>query len=82
VLSIKIDGLEEFVQEKIDQALAARTPEPDGWIDSKDAAAYLGITLASLHNLVSSGKLPRHGEPGTRLRFRREDLDAYVGRRS
>lgn len=79
MLEIKIEGLEALVEEKVAAALDARTPDT-GWLDSKEAAAYLGLARSTLHDLVSDGKLPRHGEPGTKLRFRREDLDAYATR--
>jgi excisionase family DNA binding protein len=54
----------------------------DGWLDSAQAADYLDVSRARLHNLVSAGRLPRHGPKGHALRFRRAELDAYVeGRR-
>jgi excisionase family DNA binding protein len=49
----------------------------DDWLDSKAAAEYLGISVGTVHNLVSEGKLPRHGPKGSRQRFRRSELDTY-----
>jgi excisionase family DNA binding protein len=72
----------EEIRAVVREELAAQT---GGWLDSKEAAAYLGISVPSLHNAVSDGRLQRHGEKGHGLRFRRADLDAYVatrGRRS
>jgi excisionase family DNA binding protein len=50
----------------------------EGWLNAQEAADYLGVSRASLHNLVSAGRLPRHGERGTALRFRPSDLDVYA----
>ncbi len=55
------------------------------WLTARQAADYLTITVPALHNLVSTGRLPRHGEKGHAIRLRRADLDAYLetrGRRS
>jgi excisionase family DNA binding protein len=56
----------------------------DPWYTTAEAATYLGVAPGTIRNLVCSGALPpRHGPPGTRLRFRRSELDAYAeGRRS
>ena len=50
----------------------------DGWLNSKDAAAYLGITANALHKLTSARTLPFSQErPGGACYFQRADLDAY-----
>lgn len=57
----------------------------DGWLNSDEAAGYIGTSRAQIHNLVSQGRLPRHGAKGSGLKFRRADLDEYLrtrGRRS
>jgi excisionase family DNA binding protein len=76
VVELRIDGLEELLRQVIREELAAA--RSDGWLRTPAAAEYLGISVPQLHNLVSSGRLPRHGKPGSRLRFRRADLDAYA----
>jgi len=48
------------------------------WLTARQAAAYLSISVPALHNLVSAGRLPRHGEKGHAIRLRRSDLDAYL----
>jgi excisionase family DNA binding protein len=79
MLEIHIDGLEDLLRRVVREELAAQA---DGWLGSREAAKYLGISVGRLHNLVSSGDLPRRGEKGTGLRFRRADLDTYAeGRR-
>jgi excisionase family DNA binding protein len=74
-LDVRIDGLEELLRRVVREELTASA---DGWLTAKEAAEYLGISAASIHNLVSQGRLTRHGEKGTALRFRRGDLDAYA----
>jgi excisionase family DNA binding protein len=50
----------------------------DDWLDAPAAGDYLGCSVGQVRNLVSEGRLPRHGPKGHRLRFRRSELDAYV----
>src|SRR6266571_1421750 len=81
---ITIEGLEELVERIVDEKVRAALPErePNRWLTSQEAAEYLGLAVATIHDLVNDGRLPRHGEKRHRLRFRREDLDAYAeGRR-
>jgi excisionase family DNA binding protein len=73
-MEIRIDGWEETLRHIIREEF---TRDRDGWLDAAAAAEYLSITRPSLYNAVSAGKLPRHGEPGERLRFRRSELDDY-----
>jgi excisionase family DNA binding protein len=70
--------MREVMRRVVREELAAAQ---GGWLNSKEAAEYLGISLPSLHNAVSDGRLQRHGEKGHGLRFRRSDLDAYVATR-
>ena len=77
---IKIEGLEPLVErivdERLAQALEGRQAD-DPWLDSAAAAEYLGVSRQHVHDLVWSGRLPRVGEKGERLYFRRSTLDAY-----
>jgi excisionase family DNA binding protein len=75
-LTLPSEALEEIARraaELVLEQLEAR----DEWLDSTAAAEYLGISRGTVHNLVSEGRLPRHGPKGARQRFRRSDLDAY-----
>lgn len=51
-------------------------PAPGLW-EKEDAAAYLRLSVSTILRLVRSGELP-HFRIGRSLRFRREDLDAYL----
>jgi excisionase family DNA binding protein len=75
---LALPGFAEAVQAIISEG----RPANDRWLDSEEAADYLGVSRQRIHNLVSQGSLPRHGAKGYGLRFRRADLDAYAeGRR-
>lgn len=50
----------------------------DGWITSREAAAYLGLTLPALHRLTAARALPFEQDvPGGKCWFHRADLDAW-----
>jgi len=74
-VQLHIDGLEDTLRRILREELAR---DRDGWLGAKAAAEYLGVSRATLHNLVSSGRLHRHGSKGTTLRFRRSELDDYA----
>ena len=76
MLHIQIDGLEDLLRRILREELDAHTA--GGWLNSREAADYLGTTVGHLHNLVSEEKLPRHGAKGHGLRFTRADLDEYM----
>jgi excisionase family DNA binding protein len=85
LVSITLNGLEAVIERLVEQKLAAvlADREPDEWLDSAQAAEYLRVSTARIHDLVCERKLPRHGPKGSKLRFRRSELDAYAdGRRS
>jgi excisionase family DNA binding protein len=52
--------------------------EPDEWLSTKDAAAWLGVQVAVVQNVINQGLL-RAYRPGLRnIRIRRSDLEAYL----
>jgi hypothetical protein len=69
-----------------DLAELARRLEPyirpaaadDGWLDTKSAATYLGISVHALHRLTAQRQVPftQHA-PGAKCYFRRRDLDGW-----
>ena len=77
-VSLELSGLVEtfrqVVREEISAALAVDSA--DDMLGINAAAEYLNVSPGHIRNLVSDGKLPRHGARGARLRFRRRDLDA------
>lgn len=49
-------------------------------LTTKQAAAYLGVSLPTLFRLLRADKLP-HLRLGRVIRFRPEDLDAFLAAR-
>jgi excisionase family DNA binding protein len=81
-MEVKIDGLESVIERIVDERLSAlATKADDPWLTSEQAAKYLNLARSTIHDLVSEGKLPRHGGRKTRIMLRRSDLDAYVAAR-
>jgi len=73
-----LDHLADLVAGK----LAEKLPKPPTpYLNSEQAARYIGFegerAAAKMSELVRSGKIPC-GRDGTRLVFRRADLDAYL----
>lgn len=54
---------------------AQATPEP--WITAAQAAEHLACSVGRIHDLRAKGALP-YRKDGSRLLFRRSDLDAYL----
>jgi len=50
--------------------------QPITAFNTKDAASYLGITVAGIYDLVKRGRIPAHGKIGKRW-FKAEELDQY-----
>jgi excisionase family DNA binding protein len=77
--------LDDTAIDRLAAGIASRLPSTsdtaaaaDGWLSSRQAAEYLGITLAALHRLTASRRIPfSQDRPGARCWFRRGDLDAW-----
>jgi hypothetical protein len=53
-----------------------------GWLDTKSAAEYLGISPNALHKHTSARTIPFHQDvPYGRCWFKRSDLDSWRGGR-
>lgn len=50
---------------------------PDSWLDVGQAAEHLSCPRSRIYALVSAQRMPHHKD-GSRLLFRREELDAWV----
>jgi Helix-turn-helix domain len=80
-MKVELEGLDAHirlaVEEEVERALGAR--EADKWLTAPEAALYIGVAVSTIHDYVCSGALVRHGGRKTKLRFRRSELDAFVG---
>jgi excisionase family DNA binding protein len=50
-------------------------------MDTKQAAAYLGISPGSFSNAVASEDIPKHYFTGRKPKFSRQELDAWLMKR-
>jgi Helix-turn-helix domain len=77
--------LPENVLDALAERVAARVLERledgqdgDRWLDAKQAADYLGLSINALHKLTAARQLPAEQEaPGHKLWFRRSQLDHW-----
>jgi excisionase family DNA binding protein len=52
--------------------------EPDGWLDTKQAAEYVSLTVAALHRHTAARTIPfEQDAPGGKCWFKRSELDAW-----
>lgn len=71
----------EAIAERVAELLAERGAQrqDDGWLDAKGAAAHIGAPVSRIYALVSADRIP-HERDGSRLLFRRSDLDSWIQR--
>jgi excisionase family DNA binding protein len=70
--------LADLVAERLAVRLAAPPPEVAEWLDTRDAADYLGVHRDTVRRLAAERTIPSEQEgPGCKLFFRRSDLDAW-----
>jgi excisionase family DNA binding protein len=79
-----LDSLDESTLQELAERLAPYLPRnesdarPNDWLDTKGAAAYLGITTNALHKLTSARQIPFEQDgPGCKCYFKRSELDAW-----
>jgi len=79
-------GSLDLVADAVASRVAARLTQPcdttDGWMDSADAARYIGRSISSLHKLTAARRIPFSQDgPGAKCFFRRSDLDDWMASR-
>ena len=74
-----LDALADAVAARLDERRAKqRDAADDRWLTTREAAAYLGMTVAALHKLTAARAIPfAQAGPGCRCYFRRVDLDGW-----
>lgn len=77
-----LDGLIAQLAERVTAAVLARLDVPGAsnaeWLDSRNAADYLGLHRDTLRKLAAERAIPSEQDgPGCKLYFRRSDLDAW-----
>jgi excisionase family DNA binding protein len=81
-LSIGVpDALVEAVAQRVAALLAEQLPNrPEPYMSVEEAASYLGCKPKRIYELKAQGRIA-HYRDGSRLLFRRADLDAALVRR-
>jgi excisionase family DNA binding protein len=74
-----LDRLAELLAPRLARRIAPTPATP--WLDVDEAAAYLRCSRQRVYDLRHAGVLKPHRD-GRRLLFRRDDLDAYLERRT
>ena len=69
----------EVIAERVADLLAARpiASEPEPWIGVEAAAAHLACSPKRIYDLKAQGRIP-YRKDGSRVLFRRSELDAYL----
>jgi excisionase family DNA binding protein len=68
----------ETLAEAVANRIAERSlSEPERWIGVEEAASHLACPKSRIYDLVSARRIP-HERDGSRLLFRRSDLDQWV----
>lgn len=74
-----VDALADAVAARVFERLAQQpSATDDRWLTTREAADYLGVTVAALHKLTAARRIPfDQGGPGCKCYFRRADLDRW-----
>lgn len=73
--------LEQFIEvlaDRVAERLQGPVVGDDDWLDTRAAAAHLGVHRDTIRRLAAERAIPSEQEgPGCKLFFRRTDLDAW-----
>ena len=72
-----LDRLAELLAPRLAVRLRSHS-SADGWLTTRAAAEYLGLSIHGLHRLTAQRAVPFHQDaPGARCWFRRAELDEW-----
>jgi excisionase family DNA binding protein len=72
------DDLAELARRLAPHLPTPAAPTEDGWLTTREAADYLGLSVHALHRLTGARTIAfEQAKPGGKCWFRRSDLDAY-----
>lgn len=73
-----IDKLAEAVAADVVQRLSEAGTHGDRWLTTREAADYLGLTVAAIHKRTAARQIPfEQAGPGCKCYFRSADLDHW-----
>ncbi len=71
----------DLVADRVTQRLLDHRDD-DGWLNAREASAYLGVSVDALHKRTAARTIPfSQGGPGCKLFFRRSELDRWRNQR-
>jgi len=78
-MAVQLDVSAEFIERVAERAaeLLASRVNVDEWLSVQEAAHYLRCPRSRIYALTSAKRIPHHHD-GSRLLFRRSELDAWV----
>jgi excisionase family DNA binding protein len=76
-LSVPDELFEAIAERAAALVLARLDAEPEPWLGVDEAARYLACTPSRIYALKSANRIP-HRKDGSRLLFRRSELDAWL----
>lgn len=77
-LDLAPEAEDRIVRRIVQELLAELRMEDHGWLDTKQAANYLGLSVDSLHKLTAARGIPfEQSSPNARCWFLRSELDRW-----
>lgn len=72
--------MEQQILERLDRIEAALSAPPKEYLNTAEAAAYVGVSSRTLNTWLADGSGPVAHRVGGRLIFSRDDLRAFLAR--
>ena len=74
------DLIDELAARLADNISAREQPQPDPspWLTTEEAADYCRLSVEAVRGSEKRGQLRAHRSESGRVRYRREDLDAFL----
>jgi excisionase family DNA binding protein len=74
-----VEAIADQVEATLRQRGAIAPADEDRWLNVESAAAHIDCKVSRIYALTSAGRIPHHHD-GSRLVFRRSELDAWIRR--
>ena len=87
VIMVTPDELEQLVRKAVREAIRAElggkvpAQNTSAWLNTSQAAKLTGLSIRTLQNYVNSNKIPHSRDGREPIRFRRNELEAWVAAR-
>jgi excisionase family DNA binding protein len=84
IITFTPEQLEGLIRKVVRSELAGKAPANDtvaAWLNTSQAARFTGLSVRTLQNYVNDRKIPHYRDGREPIRFRREELEAWVAAR-